>query len=144
MVIAYESAEAATECVQISDILLPCRQKSQRLVGVLTIDVRRILQHELRDAARQAVLNTAPFILRDTTAQAGSTSCLASRPRHWCDTHRASAVHLRQPSQVWCWHCSSRYVGEGNTGNQAATTITRALALGDVLPRDVWKCSFGS
>src|SRR5690606_26642067 len=27
----------------------------------------------------------------------------------------------------------------GNTGNQAATTITRALALGDVAPRDVWR-----
>jgi magnesium transporter len=25
----------------------------------------------------------------------------------------------------------------GNTGNQAATTVTRALALGDVLPRDL-------
>ncbi|KGF07082.1 magnesium transporter, partial [Actinomyces sp. S6-Spd3] len=27
----------------------------------------------------------------------------------------------------------------GNTGNQAATTVTRALALGDVRPRDVLK-----
>lgn len=27
----------------------------------------------------------------------------------------------------------------GNTGNQAATTVTRALALGDVRPKDVWK-----
>lgn len=27
----------------------------------------------------------------------------------------------------------------GNTGNQAATTITRALALGDVQPRDIFK-----
>ena len=30
----------------------------------------------------------------------------------------------------------------GNTGNQAATTVTRALALGDVEPRDVLKVLF--
>ncbi|WHS27283.1 magnesium transporter [Auritidibacter ignavus] len=27
----------------------------------------------------------------------------------------------------------------GNTGNQAATTVTRAIALGQVTPRDVWR-----
>lgn len=30
----------------------------------------------------------------------------------------------------------------GNTGNQAATTVTRALALGDVRPRDLGKVVF--
>lgn len=30
----------------------------------------------------------------------------------------------------------------GNTGSQAATTVTRALALGDVRPRDAWRVAF--
>ena len=124
---ATEEAEvAARMCTDLRLLALPIVDSESRLLGMLTIDdAVRILEHEeSQDAARQGgaeplnrpYLSTPVF----TTVQVLSAfeATLA----------QVTALALFVPLLIGTG---------GNTGNQAATTVTRALALGDVRPRDI-------
>jgi magnesium transporter len=136
--------EAARECADRKLLALPVTDSDQRLVGILTVD----------DAL--AILEEAES---EDVARAGGTEPLR---RPYLSTPIAAVVRSRV---VWLLALAvgasltvqvldafedtleqlvvlSLFVPlligtGGNTGNQAATTITRALALDDVRPRDV-------
>ncbi len=144
---AYQSAEAAARrCASLGHIALPIVDNESRLVGMLTIDdAAKILQHEeTEDAARQGGVEPLrrPYF-------ATPLRRLVSTRVVWLLVLAVGATLTVQVLSVFETTLAQVTVlalfvplligTGGNTGNQAATTITRALALGDVAPRDVWR-----
>lgn len=147
MVIAYRSAEAAARmCANLGHLALPIVDKESRLVGVLTIDdAAKILQHEeTEDAARQGGVEPlrrsyfATPLRRLVSTRVVWLLVLAIGATLTVQVLSIFEATLAQVTVLALFVPLLIGTG-GNTGNQAATTITRALALGDVLPRDVWK-----
>lgn len=144
---AYQSAEAAARrCASLGHIALPIVDNESRLVGMLTIDdAAKILQHEeTEDAARQGGVEPLPRPYFATPLRR-----LISTRVVWLLVLAIGATLTVQVLSVFETTLAQVTVlalfvplligTGGNTGNQAATTITRALALGDVAPRDVWR-----
>ncbi|MGO1435316.1 MAG: magnesium transporter [Canibacter sp.] len=144
---AYQTAEAAArKCASLGHIALPIVDKESRLVGVLTMDdAAKILEYEeTEDAARQGGVEPLrrPYL-------ATSIRALASSRIIWLLVLAIGATLTVQVLSVFEATLEQVTVlalfvplligTGGNTGNQAATTVTRALALGDVRPRDTWK-----
>ncbi|MGO1560393.1 Mg/Co/Ni transporter MgtE / CBS domain [Actinomycetales bacterium JB111] len=144
---AYADAEeAARTCASAGYLAIPIVDNESRLVGMLTIDdAMRVLQHEeSEDAARQGGVEPLrrPYL-------ATSIRSLASTRIVWLLVLAVGATLTVQVLEVFEATLEEVTVlalfvplligTGGNTGNQAATTITRALALGDVRPRDVWR-----
>ncbi|MGO1737067.1 MAG: magnesium transporter [Leucobacter sp.] len=144
---AYQTAEAAArKCARRGHIALPIVDNESRLVGVLTLDdAAKILEYEeTEDAARQGGVEPLrrPYF-------ATSVRALASSRIVWLLVLAVGATLTVQVLSVFEATLEQVTVlalfvplligTGGNTGNQAATTITRALALGDVRPRDTWK-----
>lgn len=144
---AYQNAEqAARKCADLGLLALPIVDKESRLVGVLTIDdAVRILEHEeTEDSARQGGVEPLrrPYF-------ATSVRILVSSRVVWLLVLAIGATFTVQVLSVFEDTLAQVTVlalfvplligTGGNTGNQAATTVTRALALGDIAPRDVWK-----
>ena len=140
---AYQSAEAAARrCASLGHIALPIVDNESRLVGMLTIDdAAKILQHEeTEDAARQGGVEPLrrPYF-------ATPLRRLVSTRVVWLLVLAVGATLTVQVLSVFETTLAQVTVlalfvplligTGGNTGNQAATTITRALALGDVAPR---------
>ena len=147
MVIAYRSAEAAARmCANLGHLALPIVDKESRLVGVLTVDdAAKILQHEeTEDAARQGGVEPlrrsyfATPLRRLVSTRVVWLLVLAIGATLTVQVLSIFEATLAQVTVLALFVPLLIGTG-GNTGNQAATTITRALALGDVLPRDVWK-----
>lgn len=147
MAIAYQSAEAAArKCANLGHLALPIVDKESRLVGVLTIDdAAKILQHEeTEDAARQGGVEPlrrpyfATPLRRLVSARVVWLLVLAVGATLTVQVLSVFEATLAQVTVLALFVPLLIGTG-GNTGNQAATTITRALALGDVAPRDVWK-----
>lgn len=147
MATAYQTAEAAArKCVNLGHLALPIVDKESRLVGVLTLDdAAKILEYEgTEDAARQGGVEPLrrPYFATTVRELAGSrilwllvlaigATLTVQVLSVFEDTiEEVTALALFVPLLIGTG---------GNTGNQAATTITRALALGDVRPRDTWK-----
>lgn len=144
---AYQSAEeAARRCADLGLLALPIVDNESRLVGILTIDdAVRILEHEeSEDAARQG--GSEP--LRRPYFATPLKKLVSSRIV-WLFVLAVGATLTVQVLSVFEATLEQVTVlalfvplligTGGNTGNQAATTITRALALGDVAPADVWR-----
>lgn len=144
---AYQSAEsAARKCADLGLLALSIVDNESRLVGVLTIDdAVRILEHEeTEDAARQGGVEPLrrPYF-------ATPLRTLVSSRIVWLLVLAIGATLTVQVLTVFEDTLAQvtilalfvpLLIGTGgNTGNQAATTVTRALALGDVQPRDVGK-----
>ncbi len=144
---AYQSAEsAARKCADLGLLALSIVDNESRLVGVLTIDdAVRILEHEeTEDAARQGGVEPLrrPYF-------ATPLRTLVSSRIVWLLVLAIGATLTVQVLTVFEDTLAQVTVlalfvplligTGGNTGNQAATTVTRALALGDVQPRDVGK-----
>ena len=137
---------AARKCASLGHIALPIVDKESRLVGVLTMDdAAKILEYEeTEDAARQGGVEPLrrPYL-------ATSIRALASSRIIWLLVLAIGATLTVQVLSVFEATLEQVTVlalfvplligTGGNTGNQAATTVTRALALGDVRPRDTWK-----
>lgn len=141
---ARESAEAAAR--RSADerlIVLPVADDEGRLVGILTFDdALRILEDaETEDTARAA--GSEP--LRTPYLATPVRSLVRSRVV-WLLVLALGAALTVQVLEVFEGTIEQvvalslfvpLIIGTGgNTGNQAATTVTRALALGDVRPRD--------
>lgn len=144
---AYQSAEhAARKCADLGILALPIVDNESRLVGVLTIDdaVRILEREETEDAARQGGVEPLrrPYF-------ATPLRRLVSTRVVWLLVLAVGATLTVQVLSVFEATLAEVTVlalfvplligTGGNTGNQAATTVTRALALGDVAPADVWR-----
>lgn len=143
--IATDTAEDAARILNESEyLLLPVVDSEQRLVGILTIDdANQILRDaEEEDAARAGGAEPLrrPYL---------STSVFAiTRSRVvWLLVLAVSALLTVQVLDIFSATLEQQVVlalfiplltgTGGNTGSQAAATVIRALAVGDVRPRDV-------
>ncbi|MFT0848303.1 magnesium transporter [Actinomycetaceae bacterium L2_0104] len=146
-VAAVEEAEtAARRCTDLGAWALPVVDSESRLVGILTIDdaVRILEYEESQDAARQGgtedlrrpYLSTSIFtIVRSRVVWLLVLAVGASLTVQVLSAFEATLAQMTALSLF-----VPLLIGTGgNTGNQAATTVTRALALGDVRPGDLLK-----
>jgi magnesium transporter len=144
-VAATEDAEtAARRCTDLRVLALPVVDSESRLLGILTIDdaVRILEREEDEDTARQGgaeplrrpYLSTpVRSIVRSRVVwllvlAVGATLTVQVLSAFEATLEQVTVLALFVPLLIGTG---------GNTGNQAATTVTRALALGDVRPRDV-------
>lgn len=142
---AYQVAEsAARKCANLGHLALPIVDKESRLVGVLTIDdaVKILEQEESEDVARQGGVEPLrrPYFATPVRA-------LVSSRIVWLLVLAIGATLTVQVLSVFedtlvevsvlALFVPLLIGTGGNTGNQAATTVTRALALGEVRPRDI-------
>ena len=147
---ATESAEtAARRCADLKMLALPVVDNETRLVGILTVDdALQILETaESEDQAR--ISGTEPLRRPYLTAPVGD---LVRSRVVWLLVLAIGATLTVQVLEVFEATLAEvvtlalfvpLLIGTGgNTGNQAATTVTRALALGDVGPRDLGKVLF--
>ena len=147
---AYDDAEqAARKCADLGVLAMPIVDREARLVGVLTIDdaVRILQQEESEDSARQGGVEPLrrPYF-------ATPVRNLVNSRIVWLLVLAIGATLTVQVLSVFEDTLAQVTVlalvvplligTGGNTGNQAATTVTRALALGDIMPRDVWRVLF--
>lgn len=142
----YDDAEeAARTCTERRVLALPVVDKEDRLVGMLTLDdAARILEHEeSEDAARQGGVEPLrlPYLSTPVTDLVRSRVVwllvLALGAALTVSVLEVFEATLEQVTVLALFVPLLIGTG-GNTGNQAATTVTRALALQDVRPRDVW------
>ncbi|HEX2213596.1 MAG TPA: magnesium transporter, partial [Mycobacterium sp.] len=147
---ATDTAEsAARRCADLKLLALPVVDNETRLVGILTVDdALRVLESaESEDQARLS--GTEP--LRRPYLTAPVMSLVRSRVV-WLLVLAIGATLTVQVLEVFEATLAEvvtlalfvpLLIGTGgNTGNQAATTVTRALALGDVGPGDLGKVLF--
>ncbi|TRY18166.1 magnesium transporter [Tessaracoccus rhinocerotis] len=144
---ATEPAEdAARRCAERRHLALPVVDSEERLVGILTVDdaLRIIEEAESEDLARQG--GAEP--LRRHYLSTPIIRIVRSRVV-WLLVLAIGASLTVQVLEVFEETIGKLVVLSvfiplligtgGNTGNQAATTVTRALALGEVRPRDAMK-----
>lgn len=143
--VATEDAEAAARrTTDLALLALPIVDSEQRLVGILTIDdaARILKQEESEDAARQggveplrrSYLSTP--IRRLVRSRVVWLLVLAVGATLTVQVLDAFETTLAQMTVLALFVPLLIGTG-GNTGNQAATTVTRSLALGEVTARDV-------
>ena len=140
-----EDAEtAARRATDYSLLALPIVDGDQRLVGILTIDdaARILKQEESEDAARQGGVEPlrrsylgTPIrqLVRSRVVWLLVLAVGATLTVQVLDTFEATLAQMT----VLALFVPLLIGTGGNTGNQAATTVTRSLALGEVSPRDV-------
>lgn len=140
-----ENAEtAARRATDYSLLALPVVDGEQRLVGILTIDdaARILKQEESEDAARQGGVEPlrrsylgTPIrqLVRSRVVWLLVLAVGATLTVQVLDTFEATLAQMT----VLALFVPLLIGTGGNTGNQAATTVTRSLALGEVSPRDV-------
>ncbi len=147
LAVAHESAEeAARRCADRKHLALPIVDREHRLVGLLTVDdALQILEDA--NAEDQARMGGAEPLRRPYLATP-IVEIVRSRVV-WLLVLAVGATLTVQVLQAFEDTISQMVVLSmfvplligtgGNTGNQAATTVTRALAVGDVHNRDVGK-----
>jgi magnesium transporter len=146
MVNASDDEEfAARTCSDLKVLALPVVDNEKRLVGILTVDdaLRILEEEESEDAARaggaeplrRPYLSTPVFsIVRSRVIwllvlALGATFTVSVLGIFEAAIEELVVLTLFIPLLIGLG---------GNTGNQAATTVTRALALQDVRTRDIW------
>lgn len=145
LALAVEPEEiAARRCADAKRLALPIVDSEDRLVGILTVDDALTILEDAasEDQARQG--GTEP--LRQPYLSAPILSVVRSRVV-WLLVLAVGAtltVHVLERFETTLSEMVVLSVfiplligTGGNTGNQAATTVTRAMALGDVRPSDV-------
>jgi magnesium transporter len=150
MVNASDDEEfAARTCSDLKVLALPVVDNERRLVGILTVDdaLRILEQEESEDAARtggaeplrRPYLSTPVFAIVKSRViwllvlAFGATFTVSVLGAFEAEIEQLVVLTLFVPLLIGLG---------GNTGNQAATTVTRALALQDVRTRDVWQVLF--
>lgn len=144
---AYSSAEeAARDVIDLRLLALPIVDDENRLVGILTVDDagRIIEQEESEDTARQGGMDPLrkPYFATPVRTLVrsrvvwlfvlaiGATLTVQVLSVFESTLEQVTALALFIPLLIGTG---------GNTGNQASTTVTRALALGDIENRDIFK-----
>jgi magnesium transporter len=150
MVSASDDEEfAARMCSDLKVLALPVVDNEKRLVGILTVDdaLRILEEEESEDAARtggaeplrRPYLSTPVFsIVRSRVVwllvlALGATLTVSVLGAFEAAIEELVVLTLFIPLLIGLG---------GNTGNQAATTVTRALALQDVRSGDIWQVLF--
>lgn len=143
---SLDAEEAARYCADAKVLVLPVVDEEERLVGILTVDdALRILEEaESEDAARSGGTEPLrrPYLATPVRSivRARVVWLLVLALGATLTVQVIGAFEATLEAQVVLSLFIPLLIGTGgNTGNQAATTITRALALGDVRPRDVFK-----
>lgn len=144
-VVADIDAEiAARECTDLGLLAVPVVDSENRLVGIFTIDdaARILKREESEDAARQGGVEPLGRPYLSTPVRKLVRSRIV-----WLFVLAIGATLTVQVLSVFEATLAQMTVlalfvplligTGGNTGNQAATTVTRALALGEVRPRDL-------
>lgn len=140
---------AARACSDLKVLALPVVDNERRIVGILTVDdaLRILEEEESEDAARtggaeplrRPYLSTPVFsIVRSRVIwllvlALGATFTVSVLGAFEQALEELVVLTLFIPLLIGLG---------GNTGNQAATTVTRALALQDVRAKDVWQVLF--
>lgn len=148
--VATEPAEkAARRCADRKHLALPVVDHEQRLVGLLTVDDALQVLEEADSEDQARISGSEP--LRRPYLATPVLEIVQSRVV-WLLVLAIGATLTVQVLESFEATLSQMVVLSvfiplligtgGNTGNQAATTVTRALALGDVEPRDVLKVLF--
>lgn len=139
-----EAEEAARRCAELKLLVLIIVDSENRLVGILTVDdALRVL--EAADSEDQARIGgTEPLRLPYLATPVGQ---LVRSRAVWLLVLALGATLTVQVLEIFESTLDQvvtlalfvpLLIGTGgNTGNQAATTVTRALALDDVRPRDI-------
>lgn len=142
-----EDAEvAARRTTDYGLLALPVVDGEQRLVGILTIDdaARILKQEESEDAARQGGVEplrrsylSTPIrrLVRSRVVWLLVLAVGATLTVQVLDAFEATLAQMT----VLALFVPLLIGTGGNTGNQAATTVTRSLALGEIVPRDLRK-----
>ncbi|MGM7699046.1 magnesium transporter [Microbacterium sp. A84] len=139
-----DAETAARDCTDRGLLAVPVVDSEGRLVGILTIDdaVRILKREENEDAARQGGVEplgrpylSTPIrrIVRSRVVwllvlAVGATLTVQVLSVFEATLEQLTVLALFVPLLIGTG---------GNTGNQAATTVTRALALGEIRPRDL-------
>lgn len=142
----HDAEDAARRCADRKHLAVPVTDKEHRVVGIFTVDdAMDILERaESEDAARHGgaeplhrpYLSTPVLtIMRSRIVWLLVLALGATLTVQVLDTFEETldavvVLALFVPLLIGTG---------GNTGNQAATTVTRALALGDVTTRDVFR-----
>ncbi|GAA1825597.1 magnesium transporter [Nesterenkonia flava] len=142
----HDAEDAARMCADRKHLAMPVTDKEHRVVGIFTVDdaLDIIERAENEDAARHGgaeplnrpYLSTPVLtIMRSRIVwlmvlALGATLTVQVLDSFEATLEEAVVLALFVPLLIGTG---------GNTGNQAATTVTRALALGDVQTRDVFK-----
>ncbi|PQZ85745.1 magnesium transporter [Arthrobacter sp. MYb227] len=141
-----DAEEAARYCADAKVLVLPIVDAEDRLVGILTVDdALQILEDaESEDAARSGGTEPLrrPYLATPVRSivRARVVWLLVLALGATLTVQVIGAFEATLEQQVVLSLFIPLLIGTGgNTGNQAATTITRALALGDVRPKDVFK-----
>lgn len=141
-----DAEEAARYCADAKVLVLPIVDAEDRLVGILTVDdALQILEDaESEDAARSGGTEPLrrPYLATPVRSivRARVVWLLVLALGATLTVQVIGAFQATLEQQVVLSLFIPLLIGTGgNTGNQAATTITRALALGDVRPGDVLK-----
>lgn len=139
-----DAETAARECTDLGLLAVPVVDSEDRLVGILTIDdaARILKREESEDAARQGGVEPLgrPYlstpIRRIVRSRIVWLFVLAIGATLTVKVLSVFEATLEQMTVLALFVPLLIGTG-GNTGNQAATTVTRALALGEVRPRDL-------
>lgn len=142
----HDAEDAARRCADRKHLAMPVTDKEHRVVGIFTVDdALDILERaETEDAARHGgaeplnrpYLSTPVLHLMRLRVvwllvlAVGATLTVTVLDRFEDTLDSVVVLALFVPLLIGTG---------GNVGNQAATTITRALALGDVATRDVFR-----
>jgi len=144
---AYTDDEiAARTCADMGLLALPIVDRENRLVGILTLDdAAKILEHEAtEDSSRQGGVEPLrrPYlstpIRRLVTSRIVWLLVLAIGAGLTVQVLSVFEATLAEVTALALFVPLLIGTG-GNTGNQAATTVTRAMALGDVELSDLKK-----
>lgn len=147
---ATDDAEtAARQCADLKLLALPIVDNETRIVGILTVDDALSILEDADSEDQARIGGVEP--LRRPYLSAPVLSLMRSRVV-WLFVLAVGATLTVQVLEVFEETLAEvvtlalfipLLIGTGgNTGNQAATTVTRALALGDVGPRDLSKVLF--
>lgn len=139
-----DAETAARECTDLGMLAVPIVDSEHRLVGILTIDdaARILKREESEDAARQGGVEPLgrPYlstpIRRIVRSRIVWLFVLAVGATLTVQVLSSFEATLAQMTVLALFVPLLIGTG-GNTGNQAATTVTRALALGEVRTRDL-------
>ncbi|WP_409329484.1 magnesium transporter [Trujillonella humicola] len=139
-----EAETAARRCADLKLLALPVVDAEGRLVGILTVDDALSILEEEESEDQARIGGAEP--LRRPYLSTPVRSIVRSRVV-WLLVLAVGATLTVQVLGAFEETLEQMVVLSlfiplligtgGNTGNQAATTVTRALALGDVRPRDV-------
>jgi len=144
-----DAEEAARRCVERGVLAFPVVDREDRLVGLLTIDDanRIVAAAGVEDAARAGAAEPLrrPYLL-------SSVGAVARTRIVWLLVLGVSAVLTVNVLELFEGTLAQNVALAlfiplltgiaGNTGSQAATTVTRALATGEAGPRDVGRVAF--